>query len=347
MMSRTFCHELIEEVAMLMRFTFCCPLLIWLVGEIVPFAIAGQPMPQESKASEQSRPPIAPVQLPARMPPARDFPVEHTLSLSDFGATADDGRDDLASIRIAMNKAAALKKPTRLLFPKGTYDLFLPEDPEEDLIYRTTRDCLAFFRASKIIFDGQGSTFMIHEPTLGFLTLLFCEDVVVRNFTVEWETPPFPQGWVRKIDRQAGWFEFEETPGFLSLDSPIWQEENRKHYEPIRWGMLKDRTSPGRMKAGVRNFFEISHWERLKSQRFRLHLKVKEQIADFEVGDPYVHVDRNGGGLCRFTHCNRVVFENNLQIQVFTIKAGYEFPAMVHTKTGFNIQTHPGGSSGG
>ncbi|MCP4785994.1 MAG: right-handed parallel beta-helix repeat-containing protein [Fuerstiella sp.] len=249
-------------------------------------------------------------QLPKRKPPKRNFPVLHTLSVTDFEAMPDDGKDDLIGIRMAMKKAAALGKPTALRFPLGTYDLFLPENPDEDLIYRATKDALAFFQASDIIFDGQGSTIMIHEPTLGFLTLLSCNDVVVRNFTVEWNTPPFAQGWVREIDHEAGWFELEETPGFLSLDATTWNEKNRKHYEPIRWGMLKDRTSPGRMKAGVRNFFQVSHWDRIAPHRYRLFPRDQNHLNDFEAGDPYIHVDRNGGGLCHFTLCKRVVFEN-------------------------------------
>ena len=253
---------------------------------------------------------VTPVQLPARKPPARDFPVLQTLSVTDFGAVPDDGNDDLAGVRAAMSKAQDLREPTAVVLPKGTYDLFLPADADRDLIYGTTRNCLAFYQASKIILDGQGSTIMIHEPTLGFLTLLACKDMVVRNFIVDWETPPFAQGFVRSVDREAGWFELEETPGFMSLEAPLWQEENRKGYDSIRWGMLKDRVVPGRMKANVRNAIFLKHWEKIGTLRFRLHLRNRACLEDFEIGDPYVHVDRNGGGLCIFSHCERVTIEN-------------------------------------
>jgi len=115
---------------------------------------------------------------------------------------------------------------------------------------------------------------------------------------------------VRGIDQEAGWFEFEETPGFMSLEDPVWQEENRKGYDSIRWGMLKDRVVPGRMKANVRNAVFLERWEKIGSRRFRLHLRNKGCLEDLEIGDPYVHVDRNGGGLCIFSHCERVAIEN-------------------------------------
>ena len=302
-------HQNLLEDKMLKWLTIFTVLLSWIAGS-PQLATAQTSTKNNNTITGQPPTPVLRASLPARTPPARDFPVQHTLSVADFGAIPNDGKDDLASIRVAMNKASALKEPTLLLLPTGTYDLFLPDNPEEDLIYRVSGGSLAFYQASNIIFDGQGSTILIHEPTLGFLTLLSCNDMVMRNVTVEWKVPPFAQGWIRKIDAQAGWFEFEETPGFLSLDSSIWQEMNRKHYEPIRWGMLKDRGSPGRMKANARNYFEVSHWDKMGPHRFRLFLKHTEQIGDFAVGDPYVHVDRNGGGLCHFTQCKRVVFEN-------------------------------------
>lgn len=249
------------------------------------------------------------VKLPKRVPPARDFPVEQVLEVTAFGAVPDDGKDDLAGLRAAMAEAQKLGKPVKVVLPKGTYDLHPPANPDTDLIYRASRGCLGFYKASSIILDGQGSTVVIHAPTLGFLTLLACKDMVVRNFTVEWATPPFAQGFVRGVNREEGWFEFEQTPGFLSLDDPIWQKKNTKHYAQIRWGMLKDRRVPGRMKAGVPNVFFTKRWEKAAENRYRMYLEQPGQLQHFEVGDPYVHVDRNGGGLFGFTQCERVVIE--------------------------------------
>jgi hypothetical protein len=87
----------------------------------------------EEPAAVESSPP----RLLERKPPARGFPIRHTLSVTDFGARPDDGKDDLAGIRAAMSKAAGLKEPTAVLLPKGTYDLFLPKDPYDSRYSRT------------------------------------------------------------------------------------------------------------------------------------------------------------------------------------------------------------------
>jgi hypothetical protein len=253
---------------------------------------------------------VRPAQLLERKPPARDFEVKHTVKATDHGAIPDDGLDDLAGIRAAMAKAQNLKEPTAVLLPKGTYDLFMPQNPDKDLIYQVTRNCLAFYQASNIIMDGQGSTIIIHRPTMGFLSLMACKDMIVRNLTVDWKVPPFAQGFVRGINKEDGWFEFEQTPGFLSLDSPVWQQENRKGYDQIRWGMLKDRNVPGRMKDGAQNAIFVDHWEKISENRYRMFVKWNKNLDDFEIGDPYIHVDRNGGGMCQFSHCERVTIQN-------------------------------------
>jgi len=275
--------------------------------------VAGRTAAQREAGAVLERPEdiaVKQAQLPKREPPVRDFPVKHTLEVTDFGAIPDDGADDLSGIRAAMAKAQNLKEPTAVLLPTGTYDLFMPKNPDTDLIYQVTRNCLAFYQASNIIFDGRGSTIVIHKPTLGFLSLLACKDMIVRNFIVDWEVPPFAQGFVRGIDKGAGWFEIEQTPGFLSLDSPVWQEKNRKGYDQIRWGMLKDRKVPGRMKAGAQNAIFVDRWEKIAKDRYRMFVKWKNSLDDFEIGDPYIHVDRNGGGMCGFSHCERVTIEN-------------------------------------
>jgi hypothetical protein len=145
---------------------------------------------------------------------------------------------------------------------------------------------------------------------MGFLSLLACRRVIVRNFHVDWVVPPFAQGFVAGIAADQGWFEFRQTPGFLSLDSPVWQEPNRKGYDQIRWGMLKDRRVPGRMKAGVVNVTFVDRWEKTGEDRYRMFVQSHEHLRDdFEAGDPFVYVDRNGGGLCVFTQCEQLVIQ--------------------------------------
>ena len=245
--------------------------------------------------------------LTPRPEPLRDFPVEQILDVTDFGASPGDDENDAAGIRAAMKQATEAKVPTEVRFPKGRY--YLDADIETDEYAKVTNNALALARAEQVILNGNGSEIIIRTPPTGFLSMFACKEVIVRDFVVDWGPPPFAQGFVRAVDREAGTFDFEVEPGFISMDHPLWQRPNHKGYDSIRWGMLKDPKIPGRMKADVPNVYFCDEWEEVAERAFRMELRNPGQVASFEVGDRYVHVDRNGGGLILCTNSERVTFQ--------------------------------------
>jgi len=250
---------------------------------------------------------VAEPRLTPRPEPLRDFPVEQVLDVTDFGAVPDDDQNDVAGIRAAMKQATQATVPTEVRFPKGRYYLDAPL--ETDQYAKLTNDALAMLRAERVILNGNGSEIIIRTPPTGFLALYACKDVIVRDFVVDWDPPPFAQGFVRAVDREKGTFDFEVQPGYVSMDHPLWQRPNRKGYDSIRWGMLKDPDVPGRMKRDVPNVYFSDEWEKLADRTFRMKLRRPGQAVHFEVGDRYVHVDRNGGGLILCPSCERVTFQ--------------------------------------
>ena len=246
-------------------------------------------------------------QLTPRPEPLRGFPIEQVLDVTDFGAVPDDEKNDVAGIRAAMKQATEAKVPSEVRFPKGRY--YLDADIETDEYAKITNDALAMARAERVILNGNGSEIIIRTPPTGFLALYACKDVIVRDFVVDWDPPPFAQGFVRAVNREAGTFDFEVEPGYISMDHPLWRRPNRKGYDSIRWGMLKDPKIPGRMKRDVPNVFFCDEWGKVGERRFRMELRNPRQAAYFEMGDRYVHVDRNGGGLILCPGCERVTFQ--------------------------------------
>jgi len=246
-------------------------------------------------------------QLTPRPEPLRDFPVEQVLDVTDFGAVPDDDLNDVEGIRAALKQATAAKVPTEVRFPKGRY--YLDADIETDQYAKFTNDALAMARAERVILNGNGSEIIIRTPPTGFLAMYACKDVIVRDFVVDWDPPPFAQGFVRAVNREAGTFDFEVEPGYISMDHPLWQRPNRKGYDSIRWGMLKDPEIPGRMKRDVPNVYFCDEWEKVGERTFRMKLRNRGRVVNFDVGDRYVHVDRNGGGLILCPNCERVTFQ--------------------------------------
>ena len=246
-------------------------------------------------------------QLTPRPEPLRDFPVEQVLDVTDFGAVPDDDGNDVAGIRAAMKQATEAKVPTEVSFPKGRY--YLDADIETDDYAKILNDALVLARAERVILNGNGSEIIIRTPPTGFLALYSCKDVIVRDFVVDWDPPPFAQGFIRGVDSEAGTFDFEVEPGYVSMDHPLWRRPNRKGYDSIRWGMLKDPNIPGRMKRDVPNVYFCDEWEKLGERTFRMKLRRPGQIEYFEIGDRYIHLDRNGGGLIHCPNCQRVTFQ--------------------------------------
>jgi hypothetical protein len=245
--------------------------------------------------------------LMPRAEPLRDFPAERVIEVTEFGAVPDDEENDVAGIRAAMQKAVEAEVPIEVRFPKGRY--YIDADIETDDYAKVLNNALVLARAERVILDGNGSEIIIRTPPTGFLSLYSCKDVIVRDFVVDWDLPPFAQGFVRGVDREAGTFDFEVQPGYISMDHPLWQRPNRKGYDTIRWGMLKDPKVPGRMKAGVPNVFFCDEWDKLGERTFRMKLRRPGQAESFDVGDRYVHLDRNGGGMIHCPGCERVTFQ--------------------------------------
>ena len=284
------------------------------LGTILALATPGTAEPPASSDIEQNTVLVHPVdvqvtepQLTPRPEPLRDFPVEQVLDVTEFGAVPDDDGNDVAGIRAAMKQATAAKVPTEVRFPKGRY--YLDADIETDQYAKLTNDALAMARAEQVILNGNGSEIIIRTPPTGFLALYACKDIIVRDFVVDWDPPPFAQGFVRAVDRKTGTFDFEVEPGYVSMDHSLWQRPNRKGYDSIRWGMLKDPNIPGRMKRDVPNVYFCDQWDKVGERTFRMQLRNPGKAVNFDVGDRYVHVDRNGGGLILCPGCERVTFQ--------------------------------------
>ncbi len=133
--------------------------------------------------------------LTPRPEPLRDFPVDQVLDVTRFGAVPDDEENDVAGIRAAMKQAAEADVPMEVRFPKGRY--YLDADIETDEYAKLINDALAMARAERVILNGNGSEIIIRTPPTGFLALYACKDVIVRDFVVDWDPPPFAQGFVR------------------------------------------------------------------------------------------------------------------------------------------------------
>lgn len=117
-----------------------------------------------------------------------------TVSVADFGAEPDDGKDDTLAIVKAID-ACKQKGAGKLIFPRGQYEV-----SAEAITVRPKG--LLFAGFSSFTIDGQGSTLMFTGLTSAFL-FNRSQGISIRNLNIDWARPPFSQGTVVGVDGQT------------------------------------------------------------------------------------------------------------------------------------------------
>ena len=132
--------------------------------------------------------------------PLVDLNTTTSISVSSYGAIVDDGLNDIDAIQNAINAAVnigTIENPVRLIFENGTYDL-MPDDSNSHSI--------SIVDANGVLWDGQNAEFLIHNPTVGFLSLLRCKSTIIKDLSVDYATLPFTQGKITNVNKASGFF---------------------------------------------------------------------------------------------------------------------------------------------
>jgi hypothetical protein len=235
--------------------------------------------PNQDAASESSeRTSLESSGLNLRADPLRHLETRATIQASDFGIRPGAGEDIAPALARLTAHLATLSEPTLVTFEKGTYRVAVPEGQR--------RAVFALADSANLIIDGNGAEFVVQTPQTDFTNLARCRNIIVRNFVVDGDPLPFTQGTVVGVDRGRASFDFQIDPGHRELS-----EENLAHTYRLsrRWGMLKDKDVPGRLKSGAPNHLLVElTTEEVGQRTFRLHLTKKDDIRAFEIGDRYV-----------------------------------------------------------
>jgi len=175
------------------------------------------------------------------------------VRVADFGARPDDGKDDTAAIRSAI-EACRDKKGPRLVFAKGRYDLATPGKAR-------ARTYLPLKALTDLTIDGGGAELVGHD-----LAAMFhfdkCRNVTIRNLTIDWSPLPFTGGQV--IATGAKHFDLKVSPphraaadlgaeGVLGYD-PKARRLARRGIDLYQMGFAKrtELVRPGVMRVFVR-----------------------------------------------------------------------------------------------
>jgi len=215
--------------------------------------------------------------------PLIDMPTAITLKLTDFGAIPNDAKDDAPAIIQALNfckKASNKGKAVKLLFTKGTYDLFSNENNSH---------LIELNNASNIVIEGNKSDIIIHDPLKGFFSIFKSKNIIIKDLYIDYDPLPFTQGKIVAVNVENRTFDLEIDKGYPSLNKDMFQKASRV------WGMLMDPKIPGKLKDGAPNLYATKDFEALSPSVFRVKLNTPRHLKFLEVGDLYVHLARSNG----------------------------------------------------
>ncbi|MCC4212000.1 right-handed parallel beta-helix repeat-containing protein [Leeuwenhoekiella parthenopeia] len=239
----------------------------------------------------------------ARDLPLTDIPTGLDVNLIDFGAVPNDGKNDTPAIMKALNFCKKISQSgpgVRLLFEKGIYDLHSnPNAPKRTHI-------LDLANTKNIIVDGNGAEIIVHDPLKGFFSLFKSENIIIKNFFIDYDPLPFTQGKITEVDKENKFFKLKINAGFPSLKEDMFQQASRV------WGMLMDPNIPGKLKDGAPNLFASKDFEEVSPGHFKIKINSLNLLSSIEVGDLYVHMARtNGMSIFKTGNSKNITYLNN------------------------------------
>jgi len=232
--------------------------------------------------------------------PLRDLETTATIRAADFDILPNTGENIAPALARLTAHLTALSEPTLVTFQKGTYRVAISEGED--------RAVFTLNGLKNLVIDGNGAEFIVGSSQTDFSRLVRCNNIIFRNFVVDGDPLPFTQGTVVGIDRNNATFDLRVDPGYRELSN-----ENLTHSARFsrRWGMLKDKEIPGRLKYGVPNHFIVELTTQEVGERtYRLKLTKKNEIGSFEIGDRYVQFIEGVATSNHMSDSSDITFQN-------------------------------------
>ncbi len=231
-----------------------------------------------------------------REAPLRTLATDQTWTVSDFGAFADDDLDDRTAIQNALTALASADVSTTLEFEPGKYLLgSTNESPSAMLVAENLTNA---------VLELNGAELVVRSPLSGFLKLLHCENIIVRNGTVDYDPAPHTEGIIQAVDEDSGTIDVEIREGFPAPDLDYFEQA------PACWGYLLDPAVPGRLKTGAGNYIGCSSVERVTNSLFRLTVPETTSWTNIEQGDRFALLARGYGSLFYSSYSRQITAEN-------------------------------------
>ena len=158
------------------------------------------------------------------------FSQRKTISIIDFGYEPGSRRNVVPIVKEALKRCATDESVT-LVFPKGRYDFW----QDFSVVNRFTIG-IPVDGLKNLVIDGDGSEFIFHG-NMQIASLSRCENVTLKNFTVDWDFPQMYQGkylvatddYIElEFDKEQYRYVIENNKFFLTGEG--WKDEPTGHF---------------------------------------------------------------------------------------------------------------------
>ena len=213
---------------------------------------------------------------------------EVTINAADYGLK--EGMDNTLALTRAL-KACIDKNASKLIIPEGTYDIYPDKADQRYLNIANNDDGM-----KRIVFnldgmndfeiDGGGARFICHDHMVPF-SVEGCNNIILRNFSVDWDRPFYLQGQVLSVDKSDNSFDMR------ILDECNWEIQGYN----LRFSNKRDATSDNWyfMAPPMQNdaiWYQDMYWNiwydpRTKAPAYCNELTTRVMEWNFKLDRPY------------------------------------------------------------
>lgn len=167
--------------------------------------------------------------------------AQDTLDITDFGAKPNSWADVMPCIHKAIESIKGKEHQT-LSFPKGRYDFY----PIRYVNGKEKNIGLELRNIKNLTIDGNGSVFVFHG-NMGVAVLDSCENITLRNFSVDWDRPYISQVRIVEsadqyldvhIDRES--YPYIIESGKIMFTGEAWKRPGNDFYNNLFTGKTKE-----------------------------------------------------------------------------------------------------------
>lgn len=258
-----------------------------------------------------------------RPPPMLALPVP-VVATNLVGAP---GTNDLLLIQNAFNAVNNAVTPTEIRFNAGATYVISNSSLTPDIP-------LVLGNATNVVVNGNGCKILITNPRIGFMSVSQCSNVIVENFSVDYNPLPYTQGTVthnfftNSPSELA--IEFQVDAGYPAPTNANYVDANAVS-TARRWGTVMDTNNPGRgADGGYAACLYTNVVQTNANGAFKVYFQFQNQAKSIQPGAKWHMISRwNGSTLFNTYMSYQVTWLNNTNYAGAGISYGGSFCPLV------------------